>query len=107
MVSSTLGVSSEGLLWSTLRGCDLRPDSCNCNLDLRYRNLGGIDMMYDVACRCPECGDLNFVRVNRNDYYNWKRGAMIQSAFPYLTSDQRELLMTGICNSCWDRMFGE
>lgn len=59
----------------------------------------------DIACRCPECGDLNFVRVEKNDYYAWKRGTKVQVAFPYLNADQRELLMTGICPPCWDKMF--
>lgn len=60
---------------------------------------------WDIACRCPECQDINFVRVEKNDYYAWKRGAYIQNAFPYLNGDQRELLQTGICNTCWDKMF--
>ncbi len=62
---------------------------------------------WDIACRCPECNTLNFVRVEKGDYYDWKRGTKIQVAFPYLNADQRELLMTGICPPCWDKMFSQ
>jgi hypothetical protein len=48
---------------------------------------------------------LNFVRVEKDDYYAWKRGRAIQVAFPYLNADQRESLMTGICPPCWEKMF--
>jgi hypothetical protein len=61
----------------------------------------------DVACRCPECRDINFVRVEKGDYFDWKRGKYAQNAFPYLNAAQREMLMTGICGACWDLIFGD
>jgi hypothetical protein len=30
---------------------------------------------------------------------------LIQNALPSLTSDEREALMTGMCPSCWEKMF--
>jgi hypothetical protein len=30
----------------------------------------------------------------------------IQRAFPYLTADEREVMLSGICPECWERMFG-
>ena len=38
------------------------------------------------------------------DKYN--RGALIQDAFPNLSSDQREFYKTGIVQEEWDKMFG-
>jgi hypothetical protein len=33
-------------------------------------------------------------------------GAMIQNAFPYLSADEREFLLTGTPGDVWDKMFG-
>lgn len=30
----------------------------------------------------------------------------VQELFHYLTPDEREVLMSGICPSCWERIFG-
>lgn len=39
-------------------------------------------------------------------YYNWQNGGMlIQEAFPYLTNDEREFLLTGIVPQEWDEIF--
>ena len=45
--------------------------------------------------------------VESADYKNWQEGALIQDALPYLTTDQRELLISATCGTCWDDMFGE
>ena len=61
-----------------------------------------------VACRCPRCEEVNLVRVGADDIVAWKvDGVPVQGAFPYLDADQREMLMTGICGTCWDKMFAE
>ena len=60
-----------------------------------------------VVTRCPFCGCGNFVEVNENDYDDWQDGAHAQDAFPYLSADEREMLISGICPTCWARMFGE
>lgn len=36
----------------------------------------------------------------------WKNGeGLIQNLMPYLTSDEREKLMTGYCEECWQDLF--
>ena len=40
------------------------------------------------------------------DYWDWKDGAFVQDAFPYLSAEVREMLISGICPSCWNNMFG-
>lgn len=40
-------------------------------------------------------------------YWAWKRGALIQIAFPEWSREQRELLKTGIHAECWNKMFAE
>lgn len=42
-----------------------------------------------------------------NSYNAWKSGMLIQEAFPTLTTDQREFLMTGITPDEWTQFFGE
>jgi hypothetical protein len=59
-----------------------------------------------VVTRCPFCGKGNFVEVNEDDYDDWCDGTLAQVAFPYLSANEREALISGICPTCWDKMFG-
>ena len=44
--------------------------------------------------------------VNEDDYTSWENGELIQNAMPYLSADERELLISGTCGTCFDNMFG-
>ena len=44
--------------------------------------------------------------VNGQDVVDWKGGKYIQDAMPYLSADERELLISGTCGTCFDKMFG-
>lgn len=60
-----------------------------------------------VVTVCPFCGHGNEVEVNEDDYLDWSDGVLLaQDAFPYLSADEREMLISGICPTCWDGMFG-
>lgn len=59
-----------------------------------------------VVTWCPFCGRGNEVEVNEADYWDWDDGMLAQDAFPYLSADEREMLISGICPTCWDKMFG-
>lgn len=48
--------------------------------------------------------DLN-ITLEQVDAYN--KGALIQNAFPNLTADEREFIMTGVTADEWDNAFGE
>ena len=64
--------------------------------------------MMDVLVTCPFCGNTYSVTVDFEDFFAWKHGLRLaQNAFPYLTPDERELLISGICPECWEKMFGE
>lgn len=54
---------------------------------------------------CPFCGAETEIAVSASDYLNWKNGELVQNAFPYLSADEREALISGICSTCWDDMF--
>ena len=57
---------------------------------------------------CPFCGKPHSITVDRKEYYTGAylrgAGALIQNAFPNFTPSQREFIMTGICDKCWDNM---
>ena len=55
---------------------------------------------------CPFCGEEHLISVNTEDYWAWEDGELVQNAFPYLSADEREMLISGICPTCWDKMFG-
>ncbi len=64
------------------------------------------DTIYAVKCRM--CGSVNLVSLVESDFNKWKQGQVIQKALPYLDVNQRELLMTQICGTCFDALpFGE
>lgn len=61
--------------------------------------------MFEIICECPFCGAINTVEVRFEDYLDWQNGGLVQNCFPYLGADERELLMTGICENCWNMFF--
>jgi hypothetical protein len=54
---------------------------------------------------CSMCGKEVKVEVNKEDLKKYQEGIHIQDAFPYLTADEREVFISGICGECFDRMF--
>lgn len=56
---------------------------------------------------CPGCKRVLFLKVQERDYENWENGTLIQNAFPYLSDEERESLITGYCDPCWDKLFNE
>lgn len=54
---------------------------------------------------CPFCGIKHSVEVDQRDWNKYKSGHYtVQECFPYLSPDQRELILTGICKECWGSM---
>jgi hypothetical protein len=56
---------------------------------------------------CSVLGSEYTVRVPLQDYEDWRTGRLAQRAFPYLSSDQREFLMSGTTPAEFDEMFGD
>lgn len=64
------------------------------------------NMKLQVKCVC--CGNLTTLEVtgeSMNEYYSPNR-RHIQDIFPYLSTEERELLISQICPKCWEEMFG-
>jgi len=65
------------------------------------------DMITVITRPCIRCGKPSTLEVDSDAYGRWAGGEVIQRAFPTLTSDERELLVTGTHGSCWALMFPE
>lgn len=62
--------------------------------------------MINLIVTCPFCGVESVISVFEDDYLAWEQGALVQDAFPYLSADDREMLISGICPTCWEKTFG-
>lgn len=47
------------------------------------------------------------IPVTQEELDNWEGGMLAQEAFPNLTADQREFIMTGITPEEWEETMGE
>ena len=56
---------------------------------------------------CVHCNEDYDIMVDPTDLKRWYDGEFIQVALDYLTDDERELLMSGTCGKCWDKLFPE
>ena len=63
-------------------------------------------MMTTLWATCNTCKDQVEMAVNVDDYTSWENGELIQTAMPYLSADEREVLISGVCGPCFDNMFG-
>ena len=61
-----------------------------------------------IQVPCAQCGEIHTIRVYYDDWQAWRSGEkLVQEAFPYLSAENRELLISRICPKCWDEMFGQ
>lgn len=58
-----------------------------------------------LSITCISCKVEHSIDVHPADMERYKNGVHAQNAFPYLTEDQRELLISQICGTCFDAMF--
>ncbi len=61
----------------------------------------------DLKITCPMCHDTRSLVVPTEGFEAWERGRLIQDAFPDLTKEEREALITGYCEPCWAKIFPE
>jgi len=71
--------------------------------------MKGNDMMTSetghTAIECFFCDETYHIQVALADLEAWENGMLIQEAMPYLTAGERELFISGTCDSCWEKMF--
>lgn len=57
---------------------------------------------------CPLCKTSYIMEVDADAYYRYIHdGILIQKAFPHMSDDEREMIITGIHPKCWDQAFEE
>jgi hypothetical protein len=62
----------------------------------------------NLKVRCDVCKAVFELQVDASRYQRWKSGeGYVQTMFPELTSDQRELLLSQTCGKCFDSLFKE
>lgn len=64
-------------------------------------------MITQLQVPCTMCKEVQIIKVNLMDVERWKAGELIQRAMPYLNADQRELLISGTCSACFEKLFGK
>ena len=59
-----------------------------------------------VKHTCRKCGKVYVFPVFVDDLGKYtKRQEGIQQAFPYISPEYRELIISHICPTCWDELF--
>lgn len=63
---------------------------------------------YEMRVSCRLCKKTYTLKVRVEDYITFDSPFRphIQDIFPYLTPAERELLISGTCDECWNKMFG-
>lgn len=59
----------------------------------------------NVLVHCSVCLKEKEITVTQEEFKNWQEGMLIQNAMPKLTPGDRELLLSGTCDDCFDKMF--
>lgn len=63
-------------------------------------------MKISISTTCSYCHKKHIVNVEEQDYRDWTyKKRLAQECFPYLSSAERELLISGTCEECWNKMF--
>jgi len=62
------------------------------------------DGRVEVHRECQVTGEVFILIVDAQALIDWREGKLIQDAFPQLTKDQREILMTGFTPAEWEAM---
>ena len=60
-----------------------------------------------VTRQCRHCRQIKILEVSQEGWEMYLSGAHIQDALPELSDDDRELIVSGICGPCFDKMFSE
>tara|TARA_Y100000296_G_scaffold55069_1_gene63222 strand:+ start:227 stop:469 length:243 start_codon:yes stop_codon:yes gene_type:complete len=63
--------------------------------------------MKEIPAVCVRCGETTIITAKVSDIIAWKEGELIQNALPYLTKEERELLISNTCGKCFREMFEE
>lgn len=61
-----------------------------------------------ITCKpCVCCGKSATITVESAKLAVWRSGKLVQEAFPTLSADERELLISGTHPECWEALFNQ
>lgn len=60
-----------------------------------------------MKTKCSFCGFDHDVPIEIEDYFRWVEGELLQNAAPYLSVNDREMLISKTCSTCYDELFPE
>lgn len=64
------------------------------------------DSQVTISISCHMCKNIYPIRVVFGDYIDWRDGNIhVQDAMPYLSAAERELFISGTCDSCFNKLF--
>jgi hypothetical protein len=58
-----------------------------------------------IFAACRMCRGEFTIVVPTRSYLRWLDGELVQNAFPTMPRDERELLVSGICDKCFKGLF--
>lgn len=88
------------------------PLAKNLNWKQAVSNIGKIDLAISVTAVDMRGNPTSMIfegiteSTMSQGFARYNQGALIQNAFPFLTLDQREFLMTGMTPEAWDQGMG-
>ena len=59
----------------------------------------------NIDVTCWKCNTEHLIFVECEAYENWQNGDLIQDALFMLSADEREMLISGTCGECFDKLF--
>lgn len=62
------------------------------------------DELAAFSLQCQMCDESHNIVLPACDLTKWFEGTLIQDALPYLDPDIRELMISGICGKCFDKL---
>lgn len=63
---------------------------------------------FGIECRC--CGGIQYASVKAKDIWDYMdphRTRNVQDIFPYLSANEREMLISQVCGSCFSDLMKE
>ena len=56
---------------------------------------------------CIMCATNQVIKMTAKQFVEWQEGKLLQDACPDMSVDDREILISSICPTCWRKQFEE
>lgn len=73
-------------------------------MDVEIDLSKGTDTML-LERRCPWCQGTSLITVDLKDLVSWRGGAFVQDVWPDATAGEREAMITGYHDTCYDAIW--